>query len=86
MKAQAESWVRQGRELDLQEEPEKAERCCLRALGIYEQLLEQTGSRAYAQAAEQVCTTLADLAMQQGNMHGADRYYVKSLGFQQGKR
>lgn len=72
---------RQGKGLDLQELPEKAEKQYRLALAIWEKLLEHRKNPDYARQAEEVCLCLADLSMQQGNMHGADVYYVKAMEY-----
>ena len=70
-----------GEQFDLQGNPEQAEGQYLQALRISVRLLELTGEPVYADAASENCSSLADLCMQQGNMHGADRYYVLSLHY-----
>ena len=84
LETQAEEFARQGNFLDLQGCPEQAEQKYLRALKIWEELLTETGAPVYAHGAREICEHLADLLMQQGNMHGADLYYVKAFSYGSG--
>ena len=81
LSALAEESIDRGKALDLQEAPEKAEQQYLAALQIQEKLFQRTGKPSYLAAAAESCEYLADLCMQQGNMHGADCYYVKRLSY-----
>ena len=77
--SQAEQAARRGELLVLQDCLEQAELSFRQALAIYDRLLRETAQAACARAAGEICTSLADICMQQGNMHGADNYYVKAL-------
>ena len=81
LEAQAEMCIRQGCSYDLQENPRQAEQQYLQALRILQELINRTGNRIYGEKAGEICLSLADLSMQQGNMHGADRYYVQAMEF-----
>ena len=70
-------------EYDLQENLDQAEYQYLQALKFNEQLFRITGAQTYADAAIESCTSLADICMQQGNMHGADYYHVQVLKYRQ---
>ena len=72
-----------GRQADLQGTPDQAELPYLQALKINAQLLRITGAQCFSQAAAENCACLADICMQQGNLHGADRYYVQQLHFKE---
>ena len=63
-----------------------AEAQYIRALRAQEQLLMLTGKICWASAARESCSALADLCMQQGNMHGADFYYARMLAYDQQHR
>ena len=82
LSALAEESIDRGKALDLQEAPEKAEQQYLAALQIQEKLFQRTGKPSYLAAAAESCEYLADLCMQQGNMHGADQFYVRALDYQ----
>ena len=79
LQQQAEAAFRQG--LSCMEDPNRAEPYFLQALKIYDRLWSLTGDRTYSQAAGQICQYLAEICMQQGNMHGADVYYVKTMAY-----
>ena len=59
----------------------QAEQLMRQAMNIARELLEETGAAADAARAEEYALALADLCMQQGNMHGADYCYGKALDF-----
>lgn len=77
----AETLAEQARAWDLQQQPGRAEQFYLRALEIFDRLYQLTGDRDLARKAADLCLDLADLSMQQGNMHGADVYYVKAMTY-----
>ena len=79
MEAMARACMEKGRAYDLKESPAQAELQYRRALKLYEQLHSMTGSSDFADALREVCLSLADLCMQQGNLHGADVYYVSAM-------
>ena len=79
LRQQAEAAFRQG--ICLQENPDRAEQQLLQAIKIYDSLWRFTDDREFSQAAGQVCQYLAEICMQQGNMHGADVYYVKAMAY-----
>ena len=81
LKAAAAEFSEQGRCLELQGLPEQAEQVLLLSLGIRSFLFEKTSEESEARAAREDCTSLADLSMQLGNMHGADFYYAKALEY-----
>ena len=71
---QAADCVQQG---DLQH----GEQLYLKALRAWDEIYQQTGEQSDGAAAGEICEILADICMQQGNMHGADVYYVRALGY-----
>ena len=83
LQQQAEAALGQG--LSHMEEPHRAEQYFLKALRIYDRLWSLMEDRKFSQAAGQVCQYLAEICMQQGNMHGADVYYVKAMACAQEK-
>ena len=70
----AEEYVRQGRAWAAAGDIPRAEEAFRRALARYEAL-------GCDQEARDLCLTLADLAMEEGNLHGADVYYVRALRY-----
>ena len=56
--------------------PAQGELYLRQALKTYGQRFEETGSRDDGAAAREAALSLAELSMEQGNMHGADVYYV----------
>ena len=78
--------MRQGRQQEQLGQPDPAEERFLQALKALEELLALEDRPEYAAAAADCCTSLADLCMQQGNMHGADFYYARAMGYGQGLR
>ena len=82
LKHRAEVCMKQGNLYDLQGDPAKAEQQYLEALKIQEALLKNCGDDSCRKMAGEICEILADLNMQQGNMHGADVYYVKAFSYQ----
>lgn len=76
---QAAAHLSEGEKLNLQGKLSEAEYQYLEALKGYQRLWELTGTQSYADAAADCCENLADLSMQQGNMHGADYYYAQIL-------
>ena len=85
LRSRAEEYTRQGAVLDLQGQPEQAAGLYLQALRLHDRLLEMTGDPAFARAAGEDCLSLADLSMQLGNLHGADVYYVRAMGYGPGR-
>ena len=81
LQQQIEACCRQGAAYAGQEDFTAAEQAYLRALKQTQLLLEKTGDSGYGSAAGELCEILADIHMQQGNMHGADRYYVEAQRF-----
>ena len=79
---QAEEAFRQA----LSDAPERAEGQFLKALKIYDGLWSLTEDQKFSQAAGEVCQYLAEACMQQGNMHGADVFYVKAMAYAAGKK
>ena len=77
----AETYALQGAESELQENNAQAECWYRRAFVLNTALFRTTGAEAFADAAVENCTSLADLCMQQGNMHGADYYYGLCLRY-----
>ena len=69
---QAEEFVRQGKAWAEAGEYARAEAAYRKALSLCE-----AGSRS--REAYDLCLTLAELNMEQGNMHGADVWYVRAL-------
>lgn len=86
LRSEADACARRGAEYDLQEKPDLAEYQYLQAFRCNEQLLRITGDPVYADAAADCCASLADVCMQQGNMHGADRYYAQILKYRSQKQ
>ena len=80
----AEEHRRQGEGYDLAGKPGKAEESYLQALKLYDRLSRRTGKSCYGATAGEISMALAELCMEQGNMHGADRYYVQALTYRQG--
>lgn len=74
-----EKYFSLGQKLLLQDQTEKAEQAFLKALKITEELLKYSKDPIHTACAMEICLSLADLNMQQGNMHGADVYYVKAM-------
>ena len=79
---QAAVHLSEGEKLSLQGKLNEAEYQYLEALKEYQKLWELTRTQSYADAAADCCENLADLSMQQGNMHGADYYYAQILKYQ----
>lgn len=79
----AEACMEKGKALESQGKPEVAEVPCRKALQITDLLWNHTGQKNYALTAREICLSLADLSMQQGNMHGADYYYAQALFYGQ---
>lgn len=77
----AQEMLSRGADFLRKEEILKAERQFLLALEIYDRLEKRTGMKSYLGQAREICEILADLSMQQGNMHGADRYYVMAMDY-----
>ena len=77
------SWVEicmaQGEQYSRRGELSKAEQQYLRALKSQEELLKICRDESGIRIAGEICEILADLNMQQGNMHGADVCYAKVL-------
>ena len=77
----AEEYMIQGHNLEFQGELQKAEAAFLKALKITEDSLQKSKTSPIISKAKDLCLILADLNMQQGNMHGADVYYVKAMQY-----
>ena len=71
---EAEKLVRQGEAWEKAGEYARAEEAFCRALRCYE-------AAACTARARELCLTLADLDMTQGNLHGADVWYVRALKY-----
>ena len=71
--------LRKGEAYEQAGQLEKAEAQVLLALKALEQLPDAAGAR-------ECSLKLADLCMQQGNMHGADFYYARAMGYDRGLR
>ena len=71
--------LRRGEAYEQAGQPERAEAQVLLALKALEQLPD-------AAVARECSLKLADLCMQQGNMHGADFYYARAMGYDRGLR
>ena len=82
----ADAGTRQGRKYEQNGQLDLAEEQFLLALKAQEQLLSALNEQCYADAAMESCSSLADICMQQGNMHGADFYYARAMGYRQGMR
>ena len=78
----SEACIQAGRELELEEQLSLAENLYILSLKIYEALGRKTKLEKDVLAAREICLSLADLNMQQGNMHGADVYYVKACSYE----
>ena len=70
-----------GKEYDRKGMLSEAEGENLQALKILCELCDDARDQADAVAAGEICEYLADLCMQGGNMHGADRYYVLAMEY-----
>ena len=81
LQAEADTCTLRGNTCNLREDLDQAEYQYLRALKINEQLFRVTREQAFLDAALENCSSLADVCMQQGNMHGADRYYVQIMKY-----
>ena len=77
----AEKYMVLGQNLEFQGELQKAEQAFLKALKITEESLQKSKISPAIVKAKDLCLILADLNMQQGNMHGADVYYVKAMQY-----
>lgn len=77
----AEKYMVLGQDLESQGELQKAEAAFLKALKITEDSLQKSKTSPIISKAKDLCLILADLNMQQGNMHGADVYYVKAMQY-----
>ena len=77
----AEEYMILGQDLESQGELQKAEQAFLKALKLTEGTLNCCGKPKDTDQAKDLCLILADLNMQQGNMHGADVYYVKAMQY-----
>lgn len=80
LEALAREYVSQGEALENQGSLSGAESRYLRALVIYDWLLN-LGEENFRIPARELSERLAELNMQQGNMHGADVYYVKAMAY-----
>ena len=76
LKEAAKGYCLQGSQWNAEGNAGRAEIFYQRALQIYVLLLKMEEKEDYAAAAGECCEDLADLCMQQGNLHGADYYYV----------
>ena len=76
-----EKYMVLGQDLESQGELQKAEAAFLKALKITEDALQESKTSPVTGKAKDLCLILADLNMQQGNMHGADVYYVKAMQY-----
>ena len=79
----AEDYIDLGQNFESQGELQKAEQAFLRALKLTEENVLSYGSPQNSIQAKELCLILAELNMQQGNMHGADVFYVKAMQYSQ---
>ena len=77
----AEEYMQLGQTLEARGDLQKAETAFLNALRITAGALEKDYDSQILIRAKELCLILADLNMQQGNMHGADIYYVKAMQY-----
>ena len=77
----AEEYIHLGQTLESQGDLVKAEQAFLKALRILDGCLCSSDDPLVTSKAKKLCLYLADLDMQQGNMHGADVYYVKAMQY-----
>ena len=77
----AEEYRLLGQNLESQGELPKAEQAFQKALKLTEETISRSGKPEDINNAKDLCLILADLNMQQGNMHGADVYYVKAMHY-----
>ena len=71
------SYVRQAEACE--DRPGLSERFYRKALTLAEENFRETGDPEAGSLARDLALSLADLNMQQGNMHGADVWYGKAL-------
>ena len=81
----AAAYIKLGDYWDLHGQPQQAEQAFLKALRITDEILFSSKDIQHTSLAKEICLRLADLNMQQGNMHGADFYYVKAMNHSQSK-
>ena len=86
LETQAAVGTRRGEEYEQNGQPDLAEDQFLLALKAQEQLIALSSEQRFVDAAAESCSSLADICMQQGNMHGADFYYARAMGYRQGIR
>ena len=76
---QASRYAAGGRECEAAGDLQRAEAEFSQAVRIHRELFEMTGEKTWLQALREDYEQLADIHMQQGNMHGADHCYVLSM-------
>lgn len=75
-----DSYVRQTKACE--DQPGLSERFYRKALTLAEENFRETGAPEAGSLARDLALSLADLDMQQGNMHGADVWYGKALEYE----
>ena len=76
---QASQYVQKGKEYEAAGELSQAEEEFKQAAMLHSELSDKTGEKDFRAAAREDYERLADIHMQQGNMHGADHFYVLSM-------